>query len=92
MNEEVVKVDTDSKTVFFKDDSAINYDRLIFATGASSFIPPIDGHELEGVMSIRDIEDVRKLQNRLQKSQEVAIIGGGVLGLEAAWEIQKTGK
>lgn len=92
LSEEVVKVDTDSKTVFFKDDSAINYDRLIFATGASSFIPPIDGHELEGVMSIRDIEDVRKLQNRLQKSQEVAIIGGGVLGLEAAWEIQKTGK
>lgn len=92
LGEEVVKVDAQKKSVMFADESSINYDKLIFATGASSFIPPIPGHELEGVMAIRDIEDIKKLQKRLEKTEDVVVIGGGVLGLEAAWEIQKIGK
>ncbi|MCD7744107.1 MAG: FAD-dependent oxidoreductase [Lachnospiraceae bacterium] len=70
---------------------AIPYDRLIFATGAECFIPPFGGWEKEGVVTIRHLGDSRKIRNRIPKAKNAVVIGGGVLGLEAANELLRNG-
>jgi NAD(P)H-nitrite reductase large subunit len=68
---------------------SIKYDKCIYALGAESFIPPIPGKEKPEVISIRRIADVQKISELLPKVKNVTVIGGGILGLEAAWEISK---
>ncbi|MEG1548267.1 MAG: FAD-dependent oxidoreductase [Clostridia bacterium] len=68
------------------------YDKCIYALGAESFIPPIPGTELPGVISIRAISDVERLRTLLHGVNDVVLIGGGVLGLEAASELKKLKK
>ncbi len=68
------------------------YDKLILATGAEAFIPPIKGADQEGVCAIRSLEGVEKLQEYLKRVKKTVVIGGGILGLEAAWELKKAGK
>jgi len=69
-----------------------SYDKLIIATGAESFIPPIKGADQEGVFAIRFLAGVNALQKYLKKVNKAVVIGGGVLGLEAAWELKRAGK
>ncbi|MCD8337822.1 MAG: FAD-dependent oxidoreductase [Lachnospiraceae bacterium] len=69
----------------------IDYDRLIFATGAESFIPPFDGWRKEGVVTIRHLSDSRKIQEWMKTAKTAVVIGGGVLGLEAASELLQNG-
>ncbi|PKM84303.1 MAG: pyridine nucleotide-disulfide oxidoreductase [Firmicutes bacterium HGW-Firmicutes-11] len=88
----VKEVDSDNKVLYLSDGSVRKFDKLIIATGASSFVPPIAGVDKLGVFAIRSLEDVKKVQEYLAKVDTVAVIGGGILGLEAAWEISKAGK
>ena len=62
-----------------------SYDKLIYALGSYCFVPPFKGHELDKVVSIRTIEDAAKIKNMIPNIKTAAVIGGGVLGLEAAW-------
>lgn len=92
LNTWVKEVDTDNKTLLLSNGETRRYDKLILATGASSFVPPMEGVGQEGVFAIRSLEDVKKVKAYLPKVEKVAVIGGGILGLEAAWEIRKSGK
>lgn len=92
LNTEVTSVDADKKTLTLSDGTERSYDKLILATGAESFIPPIKGADLEGVFAIRSLEDVKKIQTYMADVTDAVVIGGGVLGLEAAWELRKAGK
>jgi NAD(P)H-nitrite reductase large subunit/rubredoxin len=83
---------TGAKEVLLDNGEARAYDRLILATGAEAFIPPIKGAEQEGVTAIRSLEGVKKLQDFLGQVEKAAVIGGGILGLEAAWELKRAGK
>ncbi len=65
------------------------YDKLIYTLGAHCFVPPIKGCELDKVVSIRTIEDAAKIKSMLPKIKTAAVIGGGVLGLEAAWALRR---
>ncbi len=65
------------------------YDRLVIATGARPFVPPIKGSRLNGVFVIRSPSDVSSLKNKLRKSRNVAIIGGGMIGAETASLLSK---
>ncbi len=85
LDTEIVHIDSDKKQVTDRNGRTYTYDRLILATGASCFVPPIQGSDTEGVVTIRTIEDVKKIQSALADKQRVLLIGGGVLGLEAAW-------
>ncbi|GHU49919.1 oxidoreductase [Clostridia bacterium] len=85
------EIDTKSKSVRLEDGQVKAYDKLILATGAESFIPPIPGADLKGVISIRSLADIKKLQEALKTAKKAVVIGGGVLGLEAAWELRKAG-
>jgi len=74
------------------DGSVASYDRLIIATGSNPFIIPIPGNELGGVISFRDISDVdTMLESSRKKGGKAVVIGGGLLGLEAANGLMKQG-
>jgi len=74
------------------DGSEARYDRLIIATGSKPFIIPVPGNELDGVISFRDISDVdTMLESSRKKGGKAVVIGGGLLGLEAANGLMKQG-
>ena len=72
------------KKVIAEDGLEAEYDNLIIATGSNPFIIPIPGHDKEGVMAFRDIEDCDAMVEASKKYKKAAVIGGGLLGLEAA--------
>lgn len=61
-----------------------SYDRLILATGSTPFIPPVPGHRLEGVIAYRDIADTEAMIEAARTRRHAVVVGGGLLGLEAA--------
>ncbi len=67
------------------------YDRLLLATGSTPFIIPVPGNDLEGVITFRDVEDVNGMLAAAQEHSQAVVIGGGLLGLEAANGLMKQG-
>ncbi|AEM78302.1 NAD(P)/FAD-dependent oxidoreductase [Thermoanaerobacter wiegelii] len=91
LNTSVKKVDTKNKKLILSNDEIISYDRLIIATGSSSFIPNVLGREKKGVFAIRSLEDVKDLNEFIKDKKKGVVIGGGLLGLEAAWTLRQNG-
>lgn len=89
LGKEVTAIDTKTKEVALKDGGKVRYTKLIYATGSECFIPPIQGREKPEVVAIRRLEDTQKIAGLLPEVRRVVVIGGGVLGLEAAWEMKK---
>ena len=87
---EVSSVDVYSKRVMTSK-GAYDYDKLIYALGARCFIAPIQGADAPHVVSIRNIADTEKAKSLLKPGANVVCIGGGVMGLEAAWELKQGG-
>ncbi|MGA5989084.1 FAD-dependent oxidoreductase, partial [Escherichia coli] len=69
----------------------ISYDRLILATGSKPFVPPIPGSDLKGVLSFRNIYDVNQMLAYCKTKKNAVVIGGGLLGLEAAYGLKQQG-
>lgn len=67
------------------------YDRLLLATGSNPFIIPIPGNDLPGVLAYRNIADVAAMIEASRHYQRAVVIGGGLLGLEAAWGLHQQG-
>ena len=67
------------------------YSKLIYAAGGNAFIPPIPGADLPGVVSIRNDRDIAALRELAVSEQQAVIIGGGVIGLEAGFEMARYG-
>ncbi|MDR2089659.1 MAG: FAD-dependent oxidoreductase, partial [Clostridiales Family XIII bacterium] len=91
LNTAVTEIDTDKKELRLENGESRSYDKLILATGAEAFRPPIPGADLAGVFAVRQIADVVALRGFMKGVRGAAVIGGGVLGLEAAWELKKAG-
>ena len=88
---EATDIDLKSK-ILHTADGEIGYDRLIVATGSVPAMPPIPGFDLDGVYAmLKDVEFLSKLQERLETTREVVVIGGGFIGVELADEINKGG-
>ncbi|MFW1969900.1 FAD-dependent oxidoreductase, partial [Acinetobacter guillouiae] len=68
-----------------------DYDRLILATGSAPFIPPVQGVDLKGVLTFRDIYDVNTMIEYCGSKTNAVVIGGGLLGLEAAYGLKQRG-
>lgn len=92
LDREVTAVDTAGKEVELSDGMKLKYTKLIYALGSECFIPPIPGADRKEVVAIRRMSDIEKLEAMLPGVSNVVVIGGGVLGLEAAWELKKAGK
>jgi nitrite reductase (NADH) large subunit len=80
----IISIDRDEKMVESRKGISMGYDRIVLATGSSAFIPPIDGIDEEGVFPYRTIEDLEQMISYGAKCKSAAVIGGGLLGLEAA--------
>ncbi|RCX16741.1 nitrite reductase (NADH) large subunit [Fontibacillus phaseoli] len=82
--DEVTRIDTGNKKVVSKSGAEAKYDALILATGSNPFMLPIPGADKEGVIGFRDIQDCDLMMEASKKYAKAAVIGGGLLGLEAA--------
>lgn len=80
----VSKINRIARTVTSEDGVVEEYDRLLIATGSKPFIIPIPGHDKEGVIAFRDINDVDTMLDATRNYKHATVIGGGLLGLEAA--------
>jgi nitrite reductase (NADH) large subunit len=93
----VVRIDTFSKTVFGDDGAMERYDKLIIATGSRAFFPPIDGLWVDnktlvsGIFGFRSLDDTAAMIDYADGHRHVAVVGGGLLGLEAARGLQSRG-
>lgn len=87
----VVDIDRVNRIVRAADGTEEYYDRLIIATGSSPFIIPVPGKDLDGVIAFRTIEDVHAMVHASQNHRHAVVIGGGLLGLEAANGLLKQG-
>ncbi len=83
-DQSVVDVDRDAHTVTVSSGRKFNYSKLVFCTGSRAHVPPIPGHQRAGVFTFRSVDDVEKLIARALRSRRTVVIGGGLLGLEAA--------
>ncbi len=87
----VVKIEPDQQVVVTEQGENIPYTKLIYATGARSNIPPFKGLENRGVYSLRSLSDALLLKEAIKAAKKTVVIGGGVLGLEAVWEMASSG-
>jgi len=88
----IVGAKDQEKALITENNRTLSYDRLLVATGSHSFIPPIKGSEKKGVFSLRTIKDARDISAYARKIENVVLIGGGLLGLEAGNALRKLGK
>lgn len=84
LKSKVVRLMPDQKRLLLADDTEIPYDRLLLATGSFSFVPPIEGADKKGVFTLRTLDDALAIKEYASRCQEAVVIGGGLLGLEAA--------
>ncbi|MBL3649566.1 nitrite reductase large subunit NirB [Bacillus sp. RHFS10] len=89
--ETVVQIDTDQQRVITDRKRTLSYDKLILATGSFPHILPIPGADKEGVYGFRTIEDCQALMSMAEHHQKAAVIGAGLLGLEAAVGLKHLG-
>jgi nitrite reductase (NADH) large subunit len=80
----VVRIDRRARRVHAADGTCVPYDRLLLATGSTPVVLPVPGHTLPGVIAFRDIQDVNAMIEAAQHYRHAVVIGGGLLGLEAA--------
>ena len=92
LDKEVTAVNTAEKEVELSDGTKLKYTKLIYALGSECFVPPIPGTDKPEVIAIRRMSDIEKLESMMDRVNNVVVIGGGVLGLEAAWELKKARK
>ncbi|MFS8541703.1 MAG: FAD-dependent oxidoreductase, partial [Tissierellales bacterium] len=88
----VEKIDIDNSIVHLDDSRKIEYEKLLIATGSHPFIPPFKGKDKEGVFALRTLQDLYEFKEFLKSCNTVSVVGGGLLGLEAAWSLKQLGK
>ncbi|MCH2176672.1 MAG: FAD-dependent oxidoreductase [Lentisphaeria bacterium] len=88
LGDPITDIDRDSKSVRTASGYTSQYDKLIFATGSTPFVPPIPGVDEEGVFVYRTFEDLQKISAYAQRCKRAVVIGGGLLGLEAVQALQ----
>jgi nitrite reductase (NADH) large subunit len=88
---EVAGFDPESRTVLIGDGEVVSYDELVLATGAAPFVPPVPGHDLPGCFVYRTIEDLEAIREAAATARTGVVVGGGLLGLEAANALRQLG-
>jgi nitrite reductase (NADH) large subunit len=91
LSTEIVRVDPGARIAATKEGHAFAYDRLLLATGGKASRPDIKGADAPGVFALRTLEDADAILKRAETAKSIALIGGGLLGLEAANGLRKRG-
>ncbi len=85
-------LDIDTNSHFLKTNTGvIQFTKLIIASGSYSFIPPLEGIDKQGVFALRTMDNLLEINRAIKQSHKAIVIGGGVLGLEAAWALKQKG-
>ena len=87
----VTEIDRARRAVIADDGSCVPYDRLLIATGSRPVLPPFTGVGLPGVLTYRDIHDTEQMISAAGEARQAVVIGGGLLGLEAAHGLSQRG-
>jgi NAD(P)H-nitrite reductase large subunit len=87
-----IKIDASKKEITLSSKESIKFDRLLIATGSSPKLEDIPGIDKKGVFPLRTIEHTKKIQSILDKVNKVAVLGGGLIGLRAAYALKNRGK
>jgi len=82
--DKATRIDTNRKVVTAESGLEVNYDKIILATGSFPFVPPVPGHQRDNIFVYRTIDDLEKITAAAKTAKIGAVIGGGLLGLEAA--------
>lgn len=91
VNEAVVAIDRDFKSLTTASGKVLSYDKLVLATGSFPFVPPVPGKDQDHIHVYRTLNDLDAIESSAQSSEVGVIIGGGLLGLEAANAIKQLG-
>ncbi|WP_063648491.1 FAD-dependent oxidoreductase [Aliivibrio fischeri] len=91
LGERAINVNRENRIVYSSTGREIQYDKLILATGSYPFVPPIKGNESKDCFVYRTIEDLKSIEATAKKSKSGVVIGGGLLGLEAAGALKALG-
>ena len=91
LGKKVVDVNRRRRIVTAADGTEAAYDRLLLATGSNPFIPPLPGKDLDGVIAYRDIADTETMIETAKTHRHAVVVGGGLLGLEAANGLMRRG-
>jgi len=91
LNERVTGIDRDSRSVRTAGGREVPYDVLVLATGSYPFVPPVPGRDRSGCFVYRTIEDLEAIRAAAQSARTGAVVGGGLLGLEAAKALRDLG-
>ncbi len=87
----IIRLDQKKKRVIAEDKTAFDYDILVLASGASSRMPEIKGIQKRGVFGLRNIVDAKNILELIPISDTVCVLGGGLIGLKAAYALKKRG-
>ncbi|MCH9698132.1 MAG: nitrite reductase large subunit NirB [Gammaproteobacteria bacterium] len=91
LSDKAVSIDRDKQIVTSANGVEVHYDILILATGSYPFVPPVEGHDREHCLVYRTIEDLEAIQASASRSRSGTVVGGGLLGLEAAKALKDMG-
>ncbi|QOL49878.1 nitrite reductase large subunit NirB [Massilia litorea] len=91
LNAKVVAIDRGARTVTLADGAVLAYDKLVLATGSSSFVPPVPGRERADCFVYRTIEDLEAMRECGARARTGVVVGGGLLGLECAKALRDLG-
>ncbi|HEX4458323.1 MAG TPA: nitrite reductase large subunit NirB [Polyangia bacterium] len=91
LGDRITTIDRAAKTVTSASGRVVAYDRLIFATGSAPFVPPVAGRDALGCFVYRTLDDVAAIADYASRSRVGVVIGGGLLGLEAADALRRAG-
>ncbi len=91
LNEKVVEIDSHAKTITTASGRKEGYDKLVLATGSFPFVPPIPGKDQDHCLVYRTIEDLENIEASAKVSKTGVVVGGGLLGLEAANALKEAG-
>jgi len=87
----VMRLDGESRTITTASGWQQTFDSIVIATGSRPFIPHVPGNNLPGVMAFRTLDDIAIMQSFAEQGERVLVVGGGLLGLEAAYGLNKLG-
>jgi len=86
-----IDINPEDKKVYLNNDEIIEYDKLLIATGASPYLPDIEGLNKKGVFTVRKKEDALKIRDKAKNSKNAVILGGGLVSLKTASALTKQG-
>jgi nitrite reductase (NADH) large subunit len=90
LGQAITKLDPARKTITLNGGS-ISYDKLLLAIGSRPFLPPIAGNSNEGIFTLRTIGDASVIKECARSAKKAVVVGGGLLGLETAWALGRSG-